>query len=137
MTNLTRQLKTQVLRTIPAAWKNAVPAVPPPTPRNLWLTLAAAVAEDLLLDAAADVVDGGVGELDGVEVVDHDGGVTEVGEEPVDVAAMRVERHRPDGPQPGSRAGVEPAGDGAGDRVDPTGGDRDLADGGHATVGDR
>ena len=44
MTNLTRQLRTQVLRGIPAAWKNTVPAVPPPTPRNLWLTLAAAVA---------------------------------------------------------------------------------------------
>jgi cyanoexosortase A len=44
MINRSRQLGQQVLNAIPPAWRNAVPAVPPPTPRNLWLALAAAVA---------------------------------------------------------------------------------------------
>ena len=44
MNNLPQSLSRELYRRIPSSWKKAIPAVPPPTPRNLWLTLAAAVA---------------------------------------------------------------------------------------------
>ncbi len=44
MSNSVERLSNGILRRIPPAWRAAVPAVPPPTPRNLWLALAAAVA---------------------------------------------------------------------------------------------
>ncbi len=44
MSNSIERLSSSLLQRIPPAWRAAVPAVPPPTPRNLWLALAAAVA---------------------------------------------------------------------------------------------
>ncbi len=38
------QLSNVIRQRIPPAWRAAIPAVPPPTPRNLWLALSAAVA---------------------------------------------------------------------------------------------
>jgi cyanoexosortase A len=44
MNSFVHRLTDDLLRKIPQAWKDAIPAMPPPTPRNLWLALAAAVA---------------------------------------------------------------------------------------------
>ncbi|MDM7953654.1 MAG: exosortase/archaeosortase family protein [Cyanobium sp. CZS 25K] len=44
MSNYLQRLSSTILLRIPPAWRAAIPAVPPPTPRNLWLALAAAVA---------------------------------------------------------------------------------------------
>jgi len=44
MSNSIERLSRSLLQWIPPGWRAAIPAVPPPTPRNLWLALAAAVA---------------------------------------------------------------------------------------------
>ncbi|WP_216901248.1 archaeosortase/exosortase family protein [Synechococcus sp. CCY 9618] len=44
MNHLVHRLSSGLLQRIPQAWRDAVPAIPPATPRNLWLALAAAVA---------------------------------------------------------------------------------------------
>ena len=44
MSNSIERLSSGLLQRIPPGWRAAIPAVPPPTPRNLWLALAAAVA---------------------------------------------------------------------------------------------
>ena len=44
MNNSIERLFSSLLQRIPPAWRAVIPAVPPPTPRNLWLALAAAVA---------------------------------------------------------------------------------------------
>jgi cyanoexosortase A len=44
MSNVVQRLSHGFLHRLPPAWRAAVPAVPPPTPRNLWLALCAAVA---------------------------------------------------------------------------------------------
>ncbi|MEA5415005.1 hypothetical protein, partial [Synechococcus sp. BA-132 BA5] len=44
MSNVVQRLSHGFLQRLPPAWRASVPAVPPPTPRNLWLALCAAVA---------------------------------------------------------------------------------------------
>ncbi|KEF42955.1 MAG: hypothetical protein ER33_03555 [Cyanobium sp. CACIAM 14] len=44
MKQLVQRLWHGALRRIPQSWKDAFPSIPPATPRNLWLALAAAVA---------------------------------------------------------------------------------------------
>ena len=44
MSNIVARLANQLLLRLPASWRACIPAVPPPTPRNLWLALCAAVA---------------------------------------------------------------------------------------------
>ncbi len=55
------------------------------------IALASPVAEHLLLHPAPHVVHGGVGQANGVEVVQHHGGVAELGEQAVGVAPERIE----------------------------------------------
>jgi hypothetical protein len=63
------------------------------------VALAASVTGGVLLDATSDVVEGGVGKAQGVEVVDHQIGVWEpIGQTPR-VAGVGVERHRGDAAQ--------------------------------------
>lgn len=65
-----------------------------------------------VLDPPAHVVDGHVGEADGVEVVEHHGGVAELGEQSVGVAPEGVEGHDVDAGQPLLEALGEPVVDG-------------------------
>lgn len=44
MSNSAKRLINALLLKLPPSWRASIPAVPPPTPRNLWLALAAAVA---------------------------------------------------------------------------------------------
>lgn len=44
MSNIVQRLSNALLLKLPPSWRAAIPAVPPPTPRNLWLALCAAVA---------------------------------------------------------------------------------------------
>ncbi|WP_216905810.1 exosortase/archaeosortase family protein [Synechococcus sp. CCY 0621] len=44
MSNIVVRLANRLLMKLPSSWRAAIPAIPPPTPRNLWLALAAAVA---------------------------------------------------------------------------------------------
>ncbi len=44
MSNIVQRLSNEVLLRLPPSWRAAIPALPPATPRNLWLALAAAVA---------------------------------------------------------------------------------------------
>ncbi len=44
MNNILLRFANGVLMKLPASWRAAIPSIPPPTPRNLWLALAAAVA---------------------------------------------------------------------------------------------
>lgn len=44
MSNIVVRLANRLLMKLPPSWRAAIPAIPPPTPRNLWLALAAAVA---------------------------------------------------------------------------------------------
>lgn len=44
MSNIVERLANRLLMKLPPSWRAAIPAIPPPTPRNLWLALAAAVA---------------------------------------------------------------------------------------------
>lgn len=44
MTNFVQRLSGDLLQRVPPAWRASLPSVPPATPRNLWLALAAAVA---------------------------------------------------------------------------------------------
>ncbi|MCP9833679.1 MULTISPECIES: exosortase/archaeosortase family protein [unclassified Cyanobium] len=44
MNNIVARLYNDFLLRLPASWRASIPAFPPPTPRNLWLALSAAVA---------------------------------------------------------------------------------------------
>ncbi|GGI06891.1 hypothetical protein GCM10011354_21360 [Egicoccus halophilus] len=84
----------------------------PPDPTALRVVLAAPMAARGLLDAASDVVDRGVGELDDVEAVRDQPGVVEpdlrVGGRGA-VAGVRVERHGGDLGPPDRILLLEPA----------------------------
>lgn len=73
------------------------------------VVFAAAVAERFLLDAAADFVDDGVGQLDGVEVIDHEHGVGQPGLDGVDIAPVRVDGDHADVVAPALAASGQPA----------------------------
>ena len=66
------------------------------------------MAEALLLDPAADVVDHRVAQLHAMETVHGDGGVVQVGEDPVEIAPVGIDGHRLDGLAPCRRALSEP-----------------------------
>jgi hypothetical protein len=70
--------------------------------------LAAPVAEGGLLGPSACLVDHGIGQPDGVEVVHHPG-VAKRYDQCAGIAAPRVQRHRADPGQPVTRPGAEPA----------------------------
>ena len=72
------------------------------------ITGAATVAEGLVLHSSAHVVNGAVGEPVSVEPVNDHGGVRQRGGEPVEVAAMRVQRHLGDAGKPVRRLGRQP-----------------------------
>ncbi len=44
MSNIVQRLSNALLLKLPPSWRAAIPPVPPPTPRNLWLALSSAVA---------------------------------------------------------------------------------------------
>ena len=44
MSNFVQRVSSDLFLRLPPSWRAAIPAVPPPTPRNLWLALSAAVA---------------------------------------------------------------------------------------------
>jgi hypothetical protein len=58
---------------------------------------AAPVAQGLLLDSAADLVQGAVGQPDGVEVIDDNSGVRQSFGQPTGVAGVGVKGDGPDG----------------------------------------
>jgi hypothetical protein len=82
-----------------------------PTELEQRVVLVAAASEGLLLHAAADVVDRGVGELAHVEVIQHQLRVGEphlgVGQRRA-VRRRRVERRDPHALPPGGRLGGQP-----------------------------
>ena len=73
-----------------------------------WILLAAPVAQALLLDPAADVIDHRVAQLHAVKTVHRDCGVRQVGEDPIEVAPVGIDGHRLDGLSPGWCALSEP-----------------------------
>jgi len=72
--------------------------------------LAATVAKGGLLGPTTDLVDHGIGEPDGVEVVHDHGGMAEWSHQRAGIPAPGVQRDRADLSQPAGRAGTEPAG---------------------------
>jgi hypothetical protein len=64
-----------------------------------------------LLGPAADLVDHGIGQPDGMKVVHHHPGVAQRGDQGAGIPAPGVQRDRSHPGQPTSRLGAEPAAD--------------------------
>ena len=72
------------------------------------IPLATTMAALVLLDPATDIVDGHVGQADGVEGIDDEGGVGQLGGHPVGIAPVGIDGHGVHPGQPGFGAVGQP-----------------------------